>query len=163
MQIFAKKTDKAESIMETQFGSLQLKETRYDMYQIILKPTGSDERVLGSISFAREKVKDLRHGASETYALLKGHIKLSDGSRIIQIEGCFPFMNVPDEEMEERGFGRKGIGITTLTHLIDKWRLKGFAAVYCYSEDLAMQKLLGRLGFENEGVRYFKDLRSKVD
>ncbi len=163
MQIFAKKTDKVESIMETQLGTLQLRETPYDMYHIILKPAGSDGRVLGSVSFARENVKDLRQGARETYALLKERLKLSDGNRIVQVDGCFPFKDVSAEEMEHLGLGRKGIGTAILTNLIDKWRLKGFAAVYCYTEDSAMQGLLEKLNFEKEGVRYFKDLRSKAD
>jgi hypothetical protein len=163
MQIFARKTDKVESIGETPLGTVQISETPHDMYYVILKPAGSEGSVLGAVSFAREKLKDLRKGAGETYELLKDRLKLSDGNRIIQVEGCFPFMNVPDEKMEQLNLGRKGVGIAVLANLIDKWRLKGFAAVYCYTEDVAMQGLLDKLGFEKEGVRYFKELRSKID
>jgi GNAT superfamily N-acetyltransferase len=121
------------------------KEKRYDIF---LTPVGSnEEREIGHATILYRRVRDIESSKLHDAFTSRG---FKDESIVAQINTFYP--------VAWQEYGHKGIGRAVLKEVLEQCKSEGAVAAYCSTIKPLMQALLGKTGFQKDGLFYLKNL-----
>jgi GNAT superfamily N-acetyltransferase len=126
------------------------KEKRYDIF---LTPTGSNEerRERGHATIVYKRVRNIESSKLHDAFISRG---FKDDDRVAQINTFYP--------VAWQEYGHKGIGRAVIREVLEQCKSEGAVAAYCATIKPLMKDLLGKTGFQKDGLFYLKSLKTEL-